>query len=163
MKKESVPLILGMLLPITLVVGFLIFIYTPRLFINPEYNFLYTEKEYSYNRDDQVDEYSIVDNKLVYKGDEEKDHEIYLYNVKKQTSNQISLEEAQTYYIEAGPSSPDGYLVEYQYNHNGIFEIFGSSNNRGYYLVNDKSKQRLLGLNTRYYNDEFELLGWINN
>ena len=89
-----------------------------------------------------------------------------MYDIKNNSSHQITLEEASKYSLDPGPSSPDGYNVDYNYGHNGIFEIFGSNkNNNNYYISKGKAKKILIGLsfNQSYYynNGAFNLIGWV--
>ncbi len=92
---------------------------------------------------------------------------LYLYDVKNNSSHQITLDEAKKYNLDPGPSSPDGYNVGYGYSSSGIFELFGSNgNNSGYYISKNNSKKRLGGLGNDYRysyygSGYFNLIGWV--
>jgi hypothetical protein len=90
---------------------------------------------------------------------------LYYYSVTENTSREISLEDAQKLILVAGPSSPDGYNVKYEYNNDGIFELFGGSRDSGYVITKGAGRKNLSGMDTieNYYGgEEFLLIGWVN-
>lgn len=179
MKRQHLPLIIGIALPIVFIIIISIVIYTPNLGVHPEHNFVYTN-ENSYPYDSRYkNSYTVKNNRIVevsnnlptstYPGGYLpviKDvPDLYLYDVKNNTSHQISFEEAQNYVVDAGPSSPDGYTVQYEGGYGSIFDLFGDSRgDMGYYIEKDRGKKRLVGMQTndRYsYQYNFKLLGWV--
>jgi hypothetical protein len=89
---------------------------------------------------------------------------LYYYSVTENTSREISFADAQQLPLSAGPSSPDGYTVKYEYNSDGIFELFGSDNNSGHVIMKGNGRKMLTGMPTSeyYYGDNFTLIGWVN-
>ncbi|KND49130.1 MAG: hypothetical protein AB198_02570 [Parcubacteria bacterium C7867-003] len=168
------PLLIGIALPIIFILIISLVIFTPNLSIKPAHNFLYSnESPYYYYNDGYSNTFSVSNGKLVttpvpavngvkYKGDYPP---IYLYDVKNNSTHQISVEEARNFYLDPGPSSPDGYTVEYKYSNSGIFELFGSgSRENGYVISKGNGVKRLNGLNStdRYYSSgNFKLIGWV--
>jgi len=163
---------IGIGLPIIFITIISAAIFLPTLFIKPEHNFIYTvgdsyiynqSYEYSYKIEgDRVVTDPVVSRNInvVQKGSPV----LFVYDVKNNTSEQITLEEAQNYVLTPGPSSPDGYIVDYEYGHMGIFELFGNdSEQRGYFISSGNSKKKLTGLGTsRYsYNTDFKFIGWV--
>ncbi len=177
MKSKHLPLIIGVALPVLFIIIISLVIFTPSLSVKPQHNFIYTTENpayYSYNETYKntyrVEGEKIVQVPIVYPAENPRLQDVkdaatlYLYDVKANTSHQITLEEAAKYVVDPGPSSPDGYSVEYTYGHDGIFEIFGSNNsNDGYFISNGKGKKRLGGItNYRYYGSgNFRLIAWI--
>ena len=177
MKNKNLPLIIGIALPVLFIGIISIVIFTPSLFVNPKYNFLYsTDDAYYYYNQGYRNNYKVDNNRLIsevtqtqpgvaytYRGDAPN---LFLYDVKADTSHQIDFTEAKKLFLDPGPSSPDGYIVKYEYNNDGIFELFGSrNNNSGYFISKDSGKKKLTGLtgnNNNYYNQgPFNFIGWI--
>ena len=132
--KKNLPLIIGLALPILFIIIIAIVVYLPSNFVNPQHNFIYKEQSYDSYRNDVVivgDKVSLAPTNITEKGIvadpylQVKDYpKIYLYDFSKNASYEISLEEAQKFSVAKGPSSPDGYSIERNYNHRGIFKIF---------------------------------------
>jgi hypothetical protein len=87
---------------------------------------------------------------------------LYLYSVREEASREISFEDTQILEWVAGPASPDGYTVTYEYNDNGIFGLFGSETNSGYVISKGAARKNLPGItsNNYYYGGGFQLIGW---
>ena len=183
MNKHT-PLIIGISLPIIFILVISIVIFGPAFFVKPQYDFIYTTESdrYSYNQQEYKNTYDIKDGHIVlepveYQKIKENDtyydqikqkHApvLYVYNMKTNSSHEISFADAQKLSLDPGPSSPDGYTVSYQYNHDGIFELFGSSGqSNGYFISKDNGKKKLNALVADEYwgQGSFKLIGWINN
>lgn len=179
MKIKNLPLLVGILLPIVFIAVLSLAIYLPTFSIKPQYDFIYSLDTYQYGdyMNTYTDRYVLNDNHIdVQQVDIDTNQTLnqklrkrnmptlYVYNVKTNTSHQITLDEAKTYTLDPGPSSPDGYVVKYEYTNNGIFELFGSSQSRdGYFIEKNNAKKQLTGIafNTSYYQNNFQLLGWM--
>jgi len=175
MKANSVLLIVGISLPIFFIVALSAFVFVPPLFMNPQYNFIYTANDdnYGYARK-YSNSFYVENNKIVSKtvqiGKYEKNRPrveyptLYVYDTKNDTSKEISLKDAQKLSFDSGPSSPDGYNITYHTSSNGIFELFGSSrDNNGYYIAKGNVKKKLTAVNDGYYNyrQNLKVIGWI--
>jgi len=173
MKNKNLPLIVGISIPFVFLLIFAGFVYIPRTLISPEYDFVYSLRDYEYNRVYQ-NKYRVTDGEIEMIKAEiinpnieyafvSESPELYLYDVDDEISRLITFEEAEKLSLYPGPSSPDGYVVEYKYGNDGVFELFGGSNDdRGYYVGNGKSWKKLLGIPTDYYyRNGFELIGWV--
>ncbi len=182
MKNKNLPLIVGIALPIVFIIIISVVIFLPSFFIKPQYNFIYAldNNYYAYNQS-YKNTFGVENGKIVsvpisaplnlprrevvnYLGDYPK---IYLYNVKNGTSHEIGFAEAEKLSLDAGPSSPDGYSISYEYGNYGFFDLIGGNNNsNGYFIYKGNAKKRLLGFvddNSRYYgsNSNFKIIGWI--
>lgn len=174
MQTKNLPIIIGIALPILFIVIISAVVFVPSLFVKPQHNFIYTqENSYNYYNQGYKNTYKIenehitlqqmpVREKETYVGDMPT---IYLYDVKLNTSHEISLDEAKNLSLDAGPSSPDGYAVNYKTSHEGIFGLFGSSsNNNGYYVTKGNGSKKLDALANsgyNYYSGAFKLIGWV--
>jgi hypothetical protein len=173
MKNKNLPLVIGILIPILFILVFAGFVYIPRVFIEPGYDFIYTTRYRGYNNECLDSSYRVIDEKIemeqakclnIKQDVNYENSEIYLYDIENNISKLISYEEAETLKLISGPSSPDGYVIEYKNRNSGIFELFGdSSNERGYYIGDGNNWEKLIGIpNDRYYyNNDFELIGWV--
>jgi hypothetical protein len=173
MKTKNLPLIIGISLPVIFIIIISVVIFTPSLFIKPQHNFIYTTEDTYYGNEKYAKTYEIKDSKIVLVPSTVQENQmlqkdaptLYLYDVKTDSSHQISLEEAQKYTVDPGPSSPDGYTVTYEYGHDGIFELFGSRNdNDGYFISKGNGKKKINGLSSDQYSRYgrwFNLIGWI--
>ncbi len=184
MNTKHLPLIIGISLPFIFIIVGLSILLIPDLFIKPAHDFIYINERvnYGYNREYKntvkvesgkiaLEPLFIEDQSNTAIGPQaqaqslQKDiPTLYRYDMKSDTSHQITLEEAQGYEVDPGPSSPDGYTVAYKYGHNGIFELFGSNNNQdGYFISKDGTQKKLHGLtnNNSGYRGDFTLIGWI--
>lgn len=174
MNTKNLPLMVGIALPLLLIGVITLVIFGPSLSIKPAHDFIYTSDDdyYSYTRD-YLHTYKVMDGRITLEAVPPKPGyaptktapPLYLYDVQTDTVHQITFEDARGYVLDPGPSSPDGYSVSYQYGHDGIFELFGSSNeDNGYVISKGDGVKRLSGItgNGRYsYDDGFKLLGWI--
>ncbi len=183
MKIKNLPLIVGIALPVLFILIVSIVIFAPSFFINPQYNFVYTYQN-NYYQDGQIykNNYKVEDGHIVldpnilaavnnalnnsttvkYQADAPN---LYLYDVKTNSSHQISFDDAKKLSVDPGPSSPDGYTVSYEYSNNGIFDVFGSNNNNGdgYFISKGDGRKKLGNLVDfdGWNRGSFRLIGWI--
>lgn len=174
------PLIIAISLPIVFIVILALTVFVPAASINPQYDFIYTTEQdrYSYAKETVYENrYQVTDGKLTQvsvnlnRSEDERvlartefreAPTLYRYDVKEDSSKEITFEEAQALDIDRGPSSPEGYTVKYEYNSDGIFELFGSNRGSGFYMVKGSGKKQLPGLvGDRYYGDQINVIGWI--
>ena len=182
MKYKNAPLIVAIALPIlfTIIISLVVFI--PQYLINPQYNFLYSVKniQYSSGVDSLGDSYIIVKDTRIatstvqsMSSSTNKSVEniptLYLYDVKTDTAHKISVADAQALVVKPGPTSPDGYIVKYEYGNGGFFNLFDGSaaNNSGFYIEKDNTRKKLPGVvgndgTPSYYQPDYiDIIGWI--
>lgn len=186
MNTKHIPLIAAIALPILFIIVLALTISLPSSRIKPEFDFVYVDVTERYNDPYYVDvqyknRYVVTDGKITlspiklapspYK-DISLSYEIeiveaptlYFYDVEENTSREISLEEAQKLSVDAGPASPDGYQIKFEYGNDGIFELFGSNDRTGYFITKGNGKKSLSGFDSSYgyySSDDIELVGWI--
>jgi len=183
MKHKNWSLILGIALPLIFIITLCLIIFLPSSFLRPQYDFLFTNSSaYEYPYKPYANIFGVQDGKLVstplpedYVNNNNKAYggsidypPLYRYNVKDDAIHQISKSEGEALSLDPGPSSPDGYLVQYEYNYgnDGIFELFGSSrgNASGYYLTKGRGQRKLRGFDSGSYGSyqgNFKFIGWI--
>lgn len=173
--KKNLPLIIGLALPVLFIIIISAIVFTPNVFIKPAHDFIYSNETnyynpYQYQLTYVVENEKITTSKIPVNTDfkeptnRQVSPTLYIYNVKDDSTHQITLEEAQKYTLDPGPTSADGYVVAYNYGHYGLFELFGSNgNNNAWYVTKGTGKKRLNGLTTdRYYGSgNFKFIGWI--
>ncbi|MDB5204776.1 MAG: hypothetical protein JWP09_804 [Candidatus Taylorbacteria bacterium] len=176
MKTKHLPLIIGISLPVIFIIIISVVVFTPSLYIKPQHNFLYSTDDNNYGYSATYKNTYIAENNQLsihalpvqlngnyaYKEDSPT---LYLYDVKTNSSHQITFDEAKKYTIDSGPSSQDGYTVKYEYNNDGIFGLFGSGHDgSGYFIEKGNGRRELTGLTSSdryYYQGNFNLIGWI--
>ncbi len=174
--KKNLPIIIGIALPLVFILVISIIIFLPTASINPEHNFIYSNESTYYAPNQYSTTYSVsnsgkivatqnviekIDGVPVYKAITPV---LYIYDVKNDSSHQLSFEEANKYNLDPGPTSVDGYLIEYRYNNDGIFELFGSNpDQNGYFITKGNGQKKLAGLaRDQYYGPgNFKFIGWI--
>lgn len=185
MIKKHLPLIVAIALPIIFIGILAIAILVPSMRMNPQHDFVYVDK---YERDANPymvvtykNDYVLKDGKIeLYplntpfdelSGIPKESREyrdapkLYYYSVAENTSREISFADAQGLSLVPGPSSPDGYTVKYEYNSDGVFELFGSDSGSEYVITKGAARKTLTGMpfDANYYGGyEFILLGWVN-
>jgi hypothetical protein len=176
MKTKNLPLIIGIALPVFFILIISIIVFIPTWFIKPQYNFLYSNQGsyYNYNNQAYSNTYVVDGSSLslnpppVSTGSLPKtatNPPLFLYNVKDNSTHQIDFNDAKNFVLDPGPSSPDGYLVKYQYSNEGLFGLFGSNGNQsGYVIAKGNASKSLDGLNAsseNYYSNDFKFIGWV--
>lgn len=143
-------------------------IYLPGLFVKaPEYNFMYSVSDYSYNGVDQyIVEKGQVAKPVIAEPAGSKpigQEKLFIYDIGKNQSSEISFDAAQKIVLNTASLSPDGFEVSYGNYGNGFFPFFFSSGtdyNTIYIKGHNISKKLNIQMGGTYYN--FRFLGWIN-
>lgn len=178
--KKNIPLIIGISLPFVII--FLVFasIGLSKALANPDYDFIYSDTNqrgyYNYGAYYEVENGKIVRKEntpperrtvdgdiIVEKIPARPEPKLFIYDAETDTSRQISFEEAVQYSVDPSVKSPDGYVIEFSYGHNGIFELFGSRDERNSALLKKgfASKKVYLTTSSNYYYEPGFFLGWV--
>ena len=164
--KNNIPLILGLSIPVLMILFVAASIYLPGLFIQPKFNFLYATGEDSYYND----YYSVENGRLIK-------HEIgypkystspteprlYIHDVAKNESKEVSFNEAQKFALNPSSQSPDGFEIECGSRTYGMFLIFidsGGDCSTRFIKGHNTSKKLNIQLPGNYYY-RFQFLGWV--
>ena len=162
--KKNVPLIISLSIPILMVVLIAGSIYLPVLFLKPpQYDFVYSAgwnycTDYRYR----------VENNRILRSEIKKnenincqptnEEQLYYYDVQKNTSRELTFEEAQQLEIDANYKSADGFEVVSGDHSFDIF-FYNSSSYYRKYLKKGAFSQKLEIERSYYYN--FNFLGWV--
>lgn len=172
--KKNITLVLGISIPILMILFVAGSIYLPGLFIKPHFNFLYVSGDdyyYNYNNGQQ---YSVQNDRLVKNEIKQPENpnynppryeaKLYLYDVTKNESKEISFADAQNLNLDSNIKSPDDFEVVYGSRDDGFFPFFwggGTDYNARYLKGHNVSKKLNLQLNGSSYYYNFRFLGWI--
>jgi len=173
MIKKNITLVIGISIPILMILFVAGSIYLPGLFIKPHFNFLYVSGNDSYYYYNNGYQYSVQNDKLIKNEIRQLENQnynpprveskLYIYDVAKNESREISFEEAQNLNLDSNNMSPDGFEVTYGSRGDGFFPFFFRSErdyNTRYLKGHNVSKKLNLQLSGSYYNN-FRFIGWI--
>ena len=167
--KKDISLIIGVAIPILMIVFVAASIYLPGLFSPPpKFNFLYVTGDRYYEKYQFVVENSRLTKREV-KYPERYTPEVarlYIHDVSRNESKEISFEDAQKLYIDPNTKSQDDFEVVYGSYDGGIFSIFfGREDYDTVYLKGHNTSKKLnlssSGNGHYYYYNSFRFLGWI--
>jgi len=172
--KKNLPLIVGICLPVVFIIVIALALFVPSLYVKPQYNFVYSDQSSDNWNNWYRNMYVVRDGRVTvetrpvtpndqyktYRGD---NASLFLYDVKTNTARSITLAEAQALTLDPSPSSPDGYVVRYEYGNDGIFELFGSDSSYGYVITKGNGKKRLDAMVNDMYrgSGSYTVLGWV--
>lgn len=131
MKKENLPLVIGLLIPLLMIVFVMISVYVPALLTQPKYNFVYGAGGDYY----VLESYAVQNGTLIKK--EVKyppkhieppviEPKLYVYDVVNNTVKEISFDEAQKLNLSSARMSPDGFEISSGSEDYSIFSLFFS-------------------------------------
>lgn len=157
--KKNIPLILGLSIPVLMILFVAGSIYLPGLFAQPEFDFLYaTGDDYRYNRYYSVQNGNLIRHEVTYPARAEP--RLYLHDISKNESKEISFSEAQELTLNPDLKSPDGFEIDCGRRTQDIFFIFA-------YSRRDCSTRFIMGhntsrkLNVQLSGTRFQFLGWV--
>lgn len=168
--KKNITLVVGISIPILMILFVATSIYLPGFFVQPKYNFLYVSSDdyYYYNQY----QYSVQNGKLLRNEIKQpenrtyrwmRDVKLYVCDVVKNESREISFEEAQNLNLDSNNVSPDGFEVTYGNRSEGFLPFFfflERDYNTLYLKGHNLSKKLNLKLSGSYYHN-FRFIGWI--
>src|SRR5258708_3058537 len=118
--KKNAALILGILIPVFMIVFVAATIYLPPLlpgiFPPPKYNFIYlTSGAYKAEpyvvQEGKLGPKQLPPNTTAYETDKSKPDQLFVYDVKKNKSKEITLELVQVVNLDPNVESPDGFVI----------------------------------------------------
>ena len=167
MKKENIPLIIGLCLPILMIIIVALSIYLPTLFApEPTHNFIYTTWHQNY-----ASHHFYVDNGKIVQEESSPPYEdfkgnlstpkLFIYDINTNEVKELSLEQAQKYTLDSSNTSPDGF--EITYGHDDCDPFFGGGRNYGtvYLKGHHISKKLNIEREANYYWRNFNFIGWV--
>jgi hypothetical protein len=175
-NKKNLPLIIALCIPAIMILAVAAAIYLPGIGKSPKHNFLYITGDYvryGYNsnsdyeyvvKGDRVEQVYVQRDpnnfpKYQYNAIEPR---LYLYDVSKNESLELTLEQAQNYSLDPSNTSLDGFVViQGNYNGGGFFGGVGSDSDSWFIKGHNRSFKLNLKLLGTYTYDNFKFLGWI--
>lgn len=166
-KKQNLPLLIGFLIPLSMLAFIAFSIYVPGLFNSPQYDFVYISGDYNtgYNR------YAVQNSKIImlptptpyyYSNQQYIEPQLFLHNSNENKSTPITFDEASKLDLSVSSVSPDGYEIKNGNTSGGFLFGYSRDYNKWYIVGNYVSKElKLSTINTNYSN--FKFLGWILN
>ena len=185
MTQKNLPIITGVILLVLVIAVIIGIAIVPQLIYKPSYSFIYTYGErydYSYTRFQEYTGYQVDDNRVTervqYLSTEQVNNapqvvktpykeQLYYYDVEKNSSRQISYEEAQQFTVDPNSVSPDGFELSVGNQVSGFMMFVDVSRDYGsYYLTghNSRHKVNLIKSNVDdyYYSyNNLKFLGWV--
>ena len=168
-NKDKIPLILALSIPILMVLFLALSIYWPTWGVHPKTNFLYCSGD-TY----VCSKFIVKDNKLTEQEVKYPDYykirqdaKLFIYDVVKDSSKEISYEQAKELILNSNLRSPDDFeIVSDSSGGYGVFPFFYSSYSYGQKYLRRGNFSRKLQINARsnyaYYDDyQFNFIGWI--
>lgn len=168
--KKNIPLILGISIPILMILFVLGSIYLPGIFVHPKFNFLYVVGGNNY-----IDEWQyLVQNGELVKSKINQSRnksynppyveaKLFVYDVLRNESREISFEEAQKLNFDSNIKSPDGFEIVYGSRGENALPFFYVSEidyNSRYLKGHGVSKKINIQSSEGFYYT-FRFLGWI--
>ena len=166
--KKNISLIVGIAIPVFMIILIAVSIYLPSLFAPaPQFNFLYvTGDRYGKNRQYGIENGMLVKYEVKSESRTPRESRLFIYDVSKNISKEVTFAESQKLKLDANVKSPDRYEVVYGGREYGFFPFFfaGGYNHNTMYLKGHNTSRKLELQSTsgrRYYYYDWRFLGWI--
>lgn len=156
-KQHIRDILLLFSIPIGIIAVLIAFLYVPRLFAHPAYDFIYCE---GYKCDDR---FSVDPNGNLQVAPEDDrrysysyDADLFYYDVQRDATRPLQADEATRYRLDATSKSPDGYTLKYSSGGGGL--LFWGGGQRSWSL-NKGLASKPLEIDVRYGDNTF--IGWV--
>ena len=170
--KKNITFILGISIPVAMILFVSASIYIPGLLIKPKFNFLYSIDNNSYYDDSH--QYAISSGKIIRKELDlskrrnsfapNEDPKLFIHDVAKNESLEISFAEALRLDLDPNIKSPDGFEITNGGRGGGFFPFFyspGTDYNAKYLKGRSLGKKLNLQIGPQQNYYSFYFLGWI--
>ena len=160
---KSKALIFSIILPIFFLIIISLVVLLTKFIVHPKYDFLYTDQN-------QLRRNIVVDGRLTQEVDPtlpDSEHwnqfgKIYLYDIERDKSYELTLEQAQQYKLDLSITSPDGFeIINFGNSIQTRFDFNRSNVDSGNMYLNGKGLTKKLGLENKIYSQSFKFLGWV--
>lgn len=166
MKIKNLPLILGLTIPALMIIFIAIAVYIPPFFVKMNYDILYiTPNDYDCPKIFYLSgsKLYLQDNPNTYYREHNScNSQAFIYDVFKEESRQIPLEEAESLNVFSETSSPDGFeIISGGYN-GGFFPFYYNSNDYGSKYVQGHGISKKIKIQSSGNYKDFRIIGWVN-
>lgn len=167
--KENISLIIGLSIPVLMTLFVAGSIYLPRFFAEgPKYDFVYSTGG-DYYKGVMIEGERIVEKEIprpeeFIKDQNVKDLRLFIYDLKKGESKEITIEESEKLNLDFNTESPDGFEVVCGTEIRGFFIFFfdtGRNCDERQLIGKNVSKELNIRLSDDYYYDNFDFIGWV--
>lgn len=162
--KRNFTLILAIAIPVLMILFVAGSIYLPGFFIKPKNNFLYFLGDNYYGKQYSVQNGNLIESYVERPySPQDINSKLYLYDIKKNESREISFQEAKNFNLDSNRISSDGFEVVNGSTESGFFPFFfyeRTDYSTLYLRGHNISKKLNIDLNGSYYNN-FHFLGWF--
>lgn len=153
-KKHFREIVLLFSVPLAIIVAIVSFLYVPRIFANPGYDFVYCsgyscDNRFLVNPSGQL---TIATDSNRYRGS---DSNLYYYDVERDATRPIHGDEASRYKLDATSKSPDGYTLKQNSGSSGF--LFWSDYSRSWSLSKGIVSQPI----TLGTDSDNTFIGWV--
>ncbi len=141
------------IVPIGIIALLIAFLYIPRLFANPVYDFIYCE---GYSCDNR---FTVNPSGAIAESNNPHSYEmsrLYYYDVERDAMRPLTIDEANRYRLDTSSKSPDGYVLKNTSNGGGF--LFGGGYDNSWSLTKGLISKPV-ALNSNGESDEF--IGWV--
>jgi hypothetical protein len=157
---------LAVAIPVVVIAVVALSIYVPRLFVHPATDFVYVLGD-THQGGGGGSDYRVVDGRIAEAptstyGPPTRGR-LYRYDVKANTAQSLTLEQARRLVVDANLSSPDGFTVAYADGvSNGLFPFDGGNGKAAVYLDGRSVRLKLdIAVGRSYEPDGFRFLAWV--
>ena len=179
MKKENIPLVVGLAIPVLMVIALAAIIFLPRAYVQPQYDFVYSTGDYPVyinDSDNTRTEYRVVNNTIEKDVTPDQSEQrfprydappkFYRYSVAEQRSQELNSEELLSLTVDPAKESPDGFRLTYAREHDNFLEAFFGGRDRSQQVLAKGSVSIEVQLTTgakssNYYWRDSGFIGWI--
>lgn len=155
-KKHLKEILLLFSVPIGIIILIVAFLYVPRLFANPTYDFIYCEgyscdNRFSVDPNGTLAVSSETDSYSYYN-----DYSLHYYDVQRDATRPLHISEATRYQLDATSKSPDGYTLKHHSSGGGLLFL---GNYQDSWSLSKGIVSKPLTLDTRGGDNIF--IGWV--
>ncbi|MDD5585188.1 MAG: hypothetical protein PHV55_09070 [Candidatus Omnitrophica bacterium] len=169
MKKENLPLLIGLLIPLLMIIFVMVSVYVPTLLTQPKCNFVYASGgDYYILGSYAVQSGKLIKNEVKYPDKYPErtpiEPKLYICDVVSNTTREISFEEAQRLNLSSAQKSPDGFEISSGSEDYSIFSLFFQRG--GYYgdkYIRGHGIAKRLNLHKEdgYWYHNYRFIGWV--
>lgn len=167
---QKKPLIIALSIPFVMILIIAAFIFIPRMFVEPEHDYIYSNTNYNQGYYYEVrggvltkEMYDYPEPKTEL-SEEEKEEPLYYHDVSENKSREISFEEVQDLELDGSYHSPQGMSLDYDYQGDIASEVFGEREEKTRHYLRSgvvSFPQYVKTYRNNRWNNQVEFIGWV--
>lgn len=166
MRKEHLPIVIGIALPVLMIVGVVGAVFVPAWITDPpQTDFLFAHGNYNYTTHYEMQGSTLTKVDIPAPKDDpyyrpEPPPALYRYDVQEDRATPVTFEEAKALKLDGSTRSPDGFTIGRGHSDRGVFPIFFDGGSYGEYALKKGAYSKSITLPEQgYWN--FQFLAWI--